>query len=137
MTVRSKTVWGLAALCGIVLLAGCKSGNDSGGPMTGPSGGGSSTTITITSSGVSPKSVTVSRGSQVTFVNNDTRTHDMASDPHPTHTDCPEINTVGFLAASGPTKSKQTSNLNTAGTCHYHDHELFFDTSLQGTIVIQ
>ena len=90
-------------------------------------------TITITSNGVSPNSVTVSVGSRVTFVNNDSRVHEMTSNPHPTHTDCPEIN-VGILSGG---QSRQTSTLNTARTCGYHDHLRDSDTSLQGTIVIQ
>jgi plastocyanin len=92
------------------------------------------TTITITSSGVSPRSVTVSAGSRVTFVNNDNRVHDMSSDPHPEHTDCPEINQVGFLTAN---QSRQTGNLTTTGACGFHDHNQSTNTSLQGTIVIQ
>jgi hypothetical protein len=70
----------------------------------------------------------------VTFVNNDTRVHDMASNPHPAHTDCPAINDVGFLQ---PGQSRSTGNLNTARSCGYHDHNRDTDTSLQGTIVIQ
>ena len=100
-------------------------------PTPAPSGG---TTITITATGVSPKSITVSAGSRVTFVNNDTRVHDMNSDPHPEHTDCPEINQVGFLASG---QSRQTGNLNTTRTCGFHDHDLPQNTSLQGSIVIQ
>ena len=91
-------------------------------------------TITITSSGVSPRAVTVSVGSRVTFVNNDSRVHDMASDPHPSHTACPPINDVGFLQ---PGQSRTTGNLNTPRTCGYHDHNRESDTSLQGTITIQ
>ena len=70
----------------------------------------------------------------VTFTNNDSVSHEMASNPHPVHTDCPEINSVGFLS---PGQSKMTANLNTARTCGYHDHNRSSDTSLQGTIVIQ
>ena len=92
------------------------------------------TTITITSAGVSPKSLTVAAGARVTFVNNDTRAHDMNSDPHPDHTDCPEINQVGFLP---PRETRQTGNLNRVRTCGYHDHDRDTDTSLQGTITIQ
>ena len=136
---RSKTVWGSTIVAAAIVMAGCKSGdspptNPSPGGGGGGGGGGTGTTITITSSGVSPKTITVSRGAQVTFVNNDTRNHDMASNPHPEHTDCQEINAVGFIT---PGQSRQTSNLNTARTCGYHDHELFTNTSLQGTIVIQ
>lgn len=70
----------------------------------------------------------------MTFVNNDARPHDMSSNPHPDHTDCPEINQAGFLQ---PEQSRQTGNLNTVRTCGYHDHDRDSDTSLQGTIVIR
>ena len=131
----------LAILAAVaVTLAAC------GGSSTAPSGGGSGsggsgggggsstgTTITITSAGVSPKNLTVTQGTQVTFTNNDSVNHDMASDPHPIHTDCPEINQVGFIS---PGQSKQTGNLNTVRTCGYHDHNLPSNSSLQGTITI-
>ena len=90
--------------------------------------------ITITSAGVSPRQVTVSRGSQVRFVNNDSQPHDMHSDPHPEHTDCPELDQVGFLT---PGQSRQSGNLVTPGVCGFHDHGLPLVTSLQGTITIQ
>ena len=48
--------------------------------------------------------------------------------------DCTAINTVGLIV---PGQSKQTGNLNTVRTCGYHDHVLFSNTSLQGTITIQ
>ena len=132
------TILGAAATL-LVTAAACGGGGSS-------SGGGGSTptsptpttpgaaTITITASGVSPRSVTVSVGSRVTFVNNDSRPHEMTSDPHPSHTACPPINDVGFLQ---PGQSRTTGNLTTARTCGYHDHNRDTDTSLQGTIVIQ
>ena len=58
----------------------------------------------------------------------------MSSDPHPQHTDCTEINQVGFLSSG---ESRQTGNFNTARTCSYHDHIQSRNTSLQGTITIQ
>jgi hypothetical protein len=76
----------------------------------------------------------VTRGSRVTFLNNDTRSHNIQSNPHPIHTDCPEINQVGFL---NPGQSGQTGILNNARPCGYHDHEQDTVTSLQGTITIQ
>lgn len=90
--------------------------------------------ITITSSGVSPRTLTVSPGTQVTFVNNDTRVHEMTSDPHPEHDQCSEINQVGFLV---PGQQKQTGNLNTVRTCGFHDHLNFSSAALQGTITIR
>jgi plastocyanin len=102
-------------------------------PSPAPAPGGN-TTFTITASGVSPKTLTVSAGTRVTFVNNDSRAHDVASDPHPIHTDCPPINDVGFLQ---PGQSRQTGNMNTVRTCGFHDHNQPDATALQGTIVIQ
>jgi len=129
----------LAAASSIVLLAllvAACGGDDN--PGTNPSGGGggggaTAATITITAAGVSPSTVTVAPGSRVTFVNSDGRPHDMNSDPHPAHTDCPEIN-VGFLQAG---QSGTTQNLNTVRTCSFHDHNQPDVRSLQGTIRIQ
>lgn len=117
----------VAASC----LTGCSGSSNSGGTTPSPT---PATVITITSTGVSPKSVTVARGSQVQFVNSDTRTHQMNSDPHPEHTDCPELNAVGFLSVG---QSRTSGNLNTARTCRYHDHDLPNSTALQGSIIIQ
>ena len=60
--------------------------------------------------------------------------NDMESDPHPEHTDCPEINQVGFMT---PGQTKLTGNLNRIRSCGYHDHNLQNDRNLQGTIIIQ
>ncbi len=102
-----------------------------------PSTGGGSdpaTTFTITASGVSPRTMTVPRGTQVTFVNNAGRAHDMSSDPHPTHENCPELNSVGLLSAG---QRRQSANLNAAGRCGFHDHNQPGNAALQGTITIQ
>ena len=83
---------------------------------------------------MSPKTLTVAAGTRVTFINNDTRVHDMSSDPHPDHGDCPELNQVGFLSAG---QTKLTGNLNTVKTCGYHDHNQPTSTGLQGSIIIR
>ncbi len=83
---------------------------------------------------VSPRTLSVPQGTRVTFINNDTVAHDMSSDPHPDHTECPEINQVGFLT---PGQSRQTGNLNTARTCGYHDHNQPTNSALMGSIQIQ
>ena len=115
-----------------ILLAACGGGGSSSTPSPTPSPGGG--TITISNNAVSPKTITIAPGSQVTFVNNDSRTHEMFSDPHPEHTDCPEINQVGFL---NPGQRGQTGNMNTVGKCGFHDHNMNAVQSLQGTITIQ
>jgi len=92
-------------------------------------------TITIsTSSAVSPSQVTISPGQSVTFTNNDTRPHDMTSDPHPTHTACPSIGNVGVLQAG---QSKTTFGFASAGTCGFHDHNNPDNSALTGRVVIQ
>jgi plastocyanin len=103
-------------------------------PATSPSPGGDGVTITISSTGVSPRNVTVTPGTQVTFVNNDSRIHQMSSNPHPEHTDCPEINFQGQLAAG---EHRQTGNLNDVRTCGFHDHLQNTNSALQGTITIR
>ena len=124
------------ALC-VLLLTAAACGDDSPDSPAGPIGtpGPSGATITIGANGaVSPSSVTITRGQSVTFVNNHTAPHDMNSDPHPQHTDCQEINAVGFLQ---PGQTKQTNALPNARTCGFHDHANPNTASLRGQIVIQ
>lgn len=145
----TTTMWkGLAAAVMIAATAvACGGGSSStptsptggGGTTNPPSGGGGSATdsatITIGANGsVSPSTVTITRGGRVTFVNSHTRAHDMQSDPHPEHTDCPELAQVGFLT---PGQSRTSSNFNTARTCGYHDHNEPDTAGLKGRIVIQ
>ena len=132
--------WRWLVPAAVVCLGGC------GGSSTSSGSGGSPTTptttlaptggptITITASGVGPKQLEIPLGSRVTFINNDTVPHEMASDPHPTHEICPPVNEVSALT---PGQSRQTGVFNTARTCGYHDHGQSTNTSLQGTIVIR
>jgi len=128
----------LAMLVLGVCTAACGGG---GGTPAGPSGGSggtggttSSATITIGANGaVSPNAVTVTQGGRVTFVNNDSRSHDMSSDPHPSHEDCPPLNQVGFLS---PGQSRTSGNLNTVGVCGFHDHNMPSVAGLRGRITI-
>ena len=135
--INKKIIWGFAAAGAMAILTAACGGGGSSSPSspTAPTGPTTATTtITIANNAVSPRDIVVPRGSQVTFVNNDSRTHDMESDPHPEHTDCPAINQAGFL---NPGQSRQTGNLNTVRTCGYHDHDQDQVRSLQGTITIQ
>src|SRR5947207_2203975 len=109
--------WSYWAL-GTALAAG--SGGSNSSPSSPSSGGPNSFTMTLTATGTNPKQLTVSPGTRVLFTNNDSQSHMMNSDPHPEHTDCPEINNVGFLT---PGQSRETGNLNTIRTCGFHDHD--------------
>jgi len=91
-------------------------------------------TFLIVNNAVCPQALSVPRGAQVTFINNDNRAHEMNSDPHPEHTNCPELNQVGHLE---PGQSRQSGNLTIARTCGFHDHLNDQNRALQGTITIQ
>jgi hypothetical protein len=139
-----------ALACAVLVLAmACGGGSGGGGSSaappttptptpTPPTGGGApptTATITITASGqVDPVSVTIAAGGRVTFINSHNQPHDMSSDPHPEHTDCPEINQVGFLT---PGQTRTSGNLNTRRTCGFHDHNQPTEARYQGRIVIQ
>ena len=91
--------------------------------------------MVISSSGVlTPSEITVPAGSRVLFINNHSRPHQMASDPHPEHDQCPEINQVGLLS---PGQRRETGNLVTVRTCGVHDHDDPDNASLHGRIVIR
>ena len=121
----------LPALTGIVILAACGS---SSSPST-PSPADNPNKMTISAAGVlTPSEITVTAGSRVLFINNHARSHQVASDPHPEHNDCPEINQVGLLAAG---QSRETGNLITVRTCGVHDHDDPDNASLKGRIIIR
>ena len=78
--------------------------------------------------------MTINSGESVRFVNSHNRTHQMASDPHPNHTDCPPINALPTL---DPGQTGQTNALTTSRTCGVHDHLNDTDAKLRGSIVIR
>jgi plastocyanin len=120
-----------AILLSGVLVGSCGGSTPPSGPDPPPSG----PQIAISSSGVvSPKELTVSPGARVLFTNNDSRPHNMTSDPHPDHTDCTEINQVGTLSWA---QTRETGNLVAVRTCGFHDHDDDRNTNLQGRIVIR
>ena len=92
-------------------------------------------TITIDEGGrVTPADIEVPRGSRVTFVNRHSSPHDMTSDPHPTHTGCPEINQAGNVL---PGQSRQTAPLDVPRRCGFHDHGEPDNRALQGSITVR
>ena len=140
----NRRVWAASVCAAAAALAigACGGGSSSStssssptSPTTTPAGAVTASTITISNNIVTPKNIIVARGSQVTFINNDTVSHQMFSNPHPDHTDCPEINQVGFL---NPGQTLRTGNMVTNRTvCGFHDHGLPDVAGLQGSITIQ
>jgi plastocyanin len=138
---RSRFLLSVAALG---LLSACGGGGSSTSPgggsvavivRDGGTGGVSGATVTMTSSGLSATTVTVAVGQTVTFINNDNKSHEMASDPHPQHGSCPSMeNGLGTIAAG---QTKVTHMFANTGTCGYHDHLDDGNANLKGTITVQ
>lgn len=129
-----------AAVAALASAMACGGNGGPSGPTPSPGGGGggggtSGATITIGANGaVSPTQVTISVGQTVTFVNNHNTGHQISSNPHPNHTDCPSINALGTIGAG---QTQQTSAFTAARTCGFHDHIEPQNPSLRGSIVIQ
>ena len=128
---RSRFVLSSLVLAAVVATAALVTASCGYSSPSSPSSG--SATVTITASGVSPSSLTVYPGTIVTFVNQDNVNHDIASNPHPTHTDCPEINQVRSLS---PGQSKQTAAFGASRTCGFHDDSQPGNAALKGTITV-
>lgn len=88
-------------------------------------------TVTIRTGGVmSPSPITIAVGQRVTFVNANSTGHQISSDPHPSHTDCPELQ-LTFLS---PGQSASSAVFTRAVTCGYHDH---LNPSLVGRVIVR
>ena len=137
----TKRLLVMTAVTMLIVAPGACGGSSNPGAPTPPSGGGGGggggtggNVFTLTSAGVSPTELTISPGTRVQFVNNDSRNHEMNSDPHPTHGDCPELDAVGFLT---PGQSRETGTFNTPRTCSFHDHNLFPQPQWQGRVIVR
>ena len=117
----STFLCGTAAALTLAAAIAC-SGDDSDN-STGPSGSctpsSNPATLVVQNNAICPQAITVTRGGQ---------------DPHPSHTDCPELNQIGTLNTG---QQRQSGNLNTARTCGMHDHSDPDRASLRATITIQ
>jgi hypothetical protein len=101
-------------------------------------------TITVTAVGFTLDAVSASKftlkdihvyqGARLTFVNTDIQPHDVLSDPPHIHTDCPELNTAGYLV---PGQSRATDPLNRIMTCGFHDHTHEGDAAFSGKVTIE
>lgn len=90
---------------------------------------GSVQTITYNDTGFSPERLTSKIGEKVQIDNKSSQPLQFSSDPHPDHTDSPELNaeTVGPDQSTTFTPTK-------VGTFGFHNH---LEQSKKGTIVIQ
>ena len=125
-----------AAALVVLVLAAC--GGSGGGPGApgAPAGAPPAApafTVTLSAAGASPQELRVPVGARVTFVNQDSRTHQMMSAPHPTHTDCPAINEVGNIDRG---ETKVTGTFSVEKDCGFHDNLRDGDTTLRGLILV-
>lgn len=88
----------------------------------------SAATITYSDNGFSPATLTVKAGTTVTLKNTSSSDVQFDSDPHPVHTDDPELN-IGSVSAGQSTTFTPT----TTGTHGYHNH---LNPSQTGTLIV-
>lgn len=87
------------------------------------------TVVKVTSTGFSPKTVTIKAGESVTWMNDDTAVHAVNSAVHPTHQVYPPLN-LGNIQAG----EKLSLTFPTAGTYKYHNH---LNPSLTGSVTVE
>jgi hypothetical protein len=128
----------LTGAAAVITLAAALSCGGSSSSSTSPSGSctpsSNPNTLVVMNNTICPQTLTVTLGAQLTIQNQDSRSHEMTSDPHPSHTDCPELNQIGFLNSG---QSRTSGNLNTARRCGMHDHSDPERASLKATVTIQ
>ena len=125
-----------AALAAALIAAACGGGStppptSTGNPVQPTVVAGSiGATIAITAAGLNPADVRIEPTQRVRFVNNDTRPHQINTNPHNFHTDCPPNNTIVI----NPGQSIDTGIFSDVKACGYHDHLLPDTQSYWGTI---
>lgn len=121
----------MAAVVGAALvvgLVGCGSDTSGGGGGSGACSLGTSATVTIGATGVSPKAVCVVPGSTVTFANADAVAHTLA----------PDAATGCALLAVGPIAPGASAPVTfpAALFCAYHDAANPSATAFQGSVSV-
>ena len=90
----------------------------------------STKTVTYTTSGFSPGSLTIKTGDTVVFKNNSAADFWPASGPHPTHTNYPEFDAKKAISAG----ASYSFTFTKTGSWKYHNH---LNPTLTGTITVQ
>lgn len=138
--VKYKIIFPVLAL--VFVAAACNRNNPSANEITNPTPSPSPTSvkpeaieltsleIVVSDTSVTPKDSKVKKGSVVTFVNKGTKTHWIASDPHPTHTDY-----SGFDPQRGIAPGQSWSfTFDKVGLWKFHDH---LQPTLRGSIIVE
>ncbi len=109
--------WLVGAVSMVVWLDGC---GGSSSPTSPSDSTPTTPTITITDTGVSPTQVQISVGQRIQIVNTGASIHELQSNEHEVHLDCPPMNEPGTL---NPGQSGFTGIFSLSGACGFHDHQ--------------
>ena len=90
----------------------------------------SSIGVSITQNGFSPQTIQIKKGQSVIFTNTDTSPHQVASDPHPTHTNLPGFDSQEALL----TNESYVFIFEKTGTFAYHDMHIVLVSDETGEI---
>lgn len=86
--------------------------------------------ITITDQGFIPATIKIKKNTQVKWKNMDKVSHQVASDPHPTHTGLPGLESPALL-----TNDSYSFTFDKTGAFTYHDHLNPF--KFKGTVIVE
>lgn len=100
---------------------------------TSSAGVSGESTIAYTDSGFSPQSLTVKTGESINWVNDSSRTVQVGSAIHSSHTVNQEITNNQYVIELAPGESAKVQ-LTKTGEWGYHDH---LKPSMTGTIIVQ
>ena len=121
----------------LAMVAVACGGSSGSGPSTGPTPSPSPLgppVMTITAAGVDPQVLhTFDARESVTFVNADDRPHELRSDPHPAHSECPGIN--GGPILPGERREITGPSLPRFTLCFYHDESDPTNDRFRGVVV--
>jgi hypothetical protein len=123
---------GAVAILVAAAAASCGGGYTAPTPTTpqGVVAGSLGATISLTANGPVPSDVRIEVTQKVRIINNDTRPHQINTNPHNFHTDCAANNTVVL----NPGQQFDTANFNDVKACGYHNHLLPDDQKFWGVI---
>lgn len=86
--------------------------------------------VSIAKNGFVPQTIQVKKGQSITWTNTDKNPHQVASDPHPTHTNLPGFDGQEALA----TNDSFTYTFEKVGTFTYHDN--LNPLKFRGTVLV-
>lgn len=86
--------------------------------------------ISITAKGFVPQVLSVKKGTQITWTNNDNKAYQIYSDPHPTHTSLSEL-------SSGRLKQNESYSFTFEKTGTFTYHSEFNPLKFYGTVVVK